>query len=151
MPKVADEQATFMSKAKPPRPRACLDLDRHGRVGALHVGGRAQHRVDRSRALPQRSSASRAAFTAISARIESSSFGRSGMIGRITAGSRIPDLSHHEARLDARGLLDELGGGGRDRLDAAFRDRRGIFRVEPFDVGVKGRDQLGVGNASGGV
>ena len=46
----------------------------------------------RLRGLPQRSSASCAAFTAISARIEISSFGRSGMTGRITAGSRMPDF-----------------------------------------------------------
>ena len=44
--KVADEQATFMSKPKPSMPSACLDLDRHGRIGALHVGGRAEHAVD---------------------------------------------------------------------------------------------------------
>ncbi len=43
--------------------------------------------------LPQRAMASSAARTAISARTESSSFDRSGMIGRMTSGSTRPDLS----------------------------------------------------------
>ena len=43
--------------------------------------------------LPQRAMASRAASTAISARIESSSFDRSGMFGAIRSGSTRPVLS----------------------------------------------------------
>ncbi|OIQ67499.1 hypothetical protein GALL_509220 [mine drainage metagenome] len=42
--------------------------------------------------LPQRAMASRAAATPISARMEISSFGRSGMAGRMTVGSTMPDL-----------------------------------------------------------
>jgi hypothetical protein len=42
--------------------------------------------------LPQRAIACLAASTAISARIEICSFGRSGRIGRMTSGSMIPAL-----------------------------------------------------------
>ena len=43
--------------------------------------------------LPQRSKAARAAATPISARIETVSFGRSGISGRMTWGSITPVLS----------------------------------------------------------
>jgi hypothetical protein len=45
MPKVAEEQATFMSKAKPPVPQQLLDLDCDGRIGAFVVGGGTDHRI----------------------------------------------------------------------------------------------------------
>jgi len=72
-----------------------------------------------------------------------------GDVGGHALGIDQPGLVDHEPRLDARGLLDELDGGGRQRLDLARGDGVGVRGVEPLDIGVEGLDQLGVREAVG--
>ena len=95
-------------------------------------------------------SASRAAVTAISARMEIWSLGRSGNARAHDVGVEDARLVHHVAGLDARRLDDELGGGGRQAaaiVPAAMASawaalcRRDIF--------VEGRNQFVVGNRGG--
>src|SRR5690606_6179319 len=50
------------------------------------------------------------------------------------------------ARLDTRGLFDELDRGGRQRLHLAGGDGVGVVGVEAVGEGVVGRDQFLVGD-----
>jgi hypothetical protein len=58
-------------------------------------------------------------------------------------------LFHHVARLDAGGFLDEGAAGRFQRGDFAGRDLVRVLGVEQFDVSVKGRHQLVVGDRIG--
>ena len=93
MPKVAEEQATFMSKAKPSMPSADCT--------SMLIAGYGRCRLEQATITastsavlrPACSSASRAAATAISHCSDCTSSGRSGMLGHMRAGSRSPVLS----------------------------------------------------------
>jgi hypothetical protein len=124
-----------------------LHLDGHGRVGALHVRGGADHRADLADRLAP-------AFDRLLGRLDGH-LGQDRQLVVAALGQHrthqvgIDDavLVHHEARLDARGLLDEFGRGGGQGDHVAGRDGLGVGGVEALDEGVEGLDQLGVRNA----
>jgi len=123
-----------------------LHLDRQGRVGARHVGGGAQDGADLAdRLAPGGDGLAR------------SGDGHLGHDRQVFVGTlgdvrghagRVEDagLVEHEARLDARGLLDEFDRGGGQFGDVALEDFGGVVGVEPLRIGIVGGDQLGVGD-----
>ena len=104
MPKVAEEQATFMSKAKPPAPQDLLDLHRHRGVGRSWFDAAQITRSTAPGVHIRHLTARRGrALTPISAITPGFSSSRARSQGCITAGSRNARLVEDMRRLDPRG------------------------------------------------
>jgi hypothetical protein len=122
-----------------------LDLDRHGRVGALHVGAGADHAVHIGGGL---AGALQRLFGG-----GHGDLGHHGDLGvRARGEARAHALGvqhalffHHVAALDARGFFDEFDAGHRDRgaraggdlgrVGGVFLLREGVERDHQFFVG----------------
>ena len=122
-------------------PQRLLDLDRHRRIGALHVRGSAQHRVDIFRLAPcplQRLPRGGNADLGHHRDFVIRTLGQAR-----THGFGIEDrrLAHHMARLDPARLLDELDRGIGQGLGI------GMGRIVAVDESVEARHQLGIGDA----
>lgn len=126
-----------------------LHLDGHGRVGALHVRGRADHCADLADRLAPARDGVLGGFDGHLGQDRQLVVAALGQVGPHDLGVDDAVLVHHEARLDARGLLDEFGRGGGEGGDLAGRDGLGVGGVEALNEGVEGLDQLGVRNAVG--
>ena len=133
------------------RPQRLLDLDGHGRVGALHVGRRAQHGIN--------------LVAGLAGGIQRLARGIHGNLGhqrelvvgplgkaRVHAGRvQHAGFFEHIALLDAGGLFDEFDAGIGQRLAHACGDFVGKARVFLVHIAVEGFNQLGIGNGVRGL
>ena len=123
-----------------------LDLDRHGRIGALHVRRGAQHRIDVGNIAPrllQRLARSLHADLGHERQFLVRTLGQARLHR-----ARIEDrfLRHHMARLDPAGLLDEFDRTRLQRSRVSCRDRIGVLGIEPFDIAIEAVDEFFVGD-----
>ena len=149
MPKVAEEQATFMSKAKPSMPSASCTSTADGRVGALQVRAGDDHRVDvggRAAGLRQRLARRVHGHLALQRGLV---VGALGDVRAHARGIEHAALVDHEAAPDARGLLDEASLDSCIGATLAGGDGRGVLGVPVSGVGVERRHQLAVGDRLG--
>ena len=130
-------------------PQCGLYLDRHCRIGALHVGRRAQHRVDILGIAP-------GSFECLLGRLDP----HLGQHRKLLVGAFGPArghdlrveqrrLGHDIAGFDPASLLDEFDRTRLQRLHFARGNFRGIGRVEPLDIGVEAFNQFGIGDGFG--
>jgi hypothetical protein len=123
-----------------------LDLAGHRRVGALHVGRRAQHAVDVAALL---AGGSHRLLRGVDRDLghQAELFVRPRLEARLHArGVEHARLVDDVALPDARRLLDELDAGVHHRRQFAGGDAARIARVLQVGVGVEGLHQLGVGD-----
>ena len=129
---------------------SALDLDRHRRVRALHVGGGADHHVDVGGGAPGRGERlggrghrhlGHQRKRVVRARGDARAHAR-----------RVEDTSlvHDVTLLDARGLFDELDARFRQRIDFADSDGQCVFLVVTPGISVEGNDQFFVADDLGG-
>jgi hypothetical protein len=128
-------------------PQRLLHLDGHGRIGALHVRSCADYCADLADVLAP-------ALDRLLGRLDRDLGQHRDLVVRPLGNDRAHQvgvdqagLVDHEAGLDARGLLDELGRRRGQGRDFAGGDRLRVGGVEPLDIGVEGLDQLGVREA----
>ena len=128
-------------------PQRLLYFDRHGRIGPLHIRGRAQHGID-----------IRSIATCAFKRLTTSCHPDLGHLREFVIAAHFQAGLHDRrvenrlfrqdvARLDPAGLLDEFDRTGMQRFDLADSDCVGVLRVEPLDEGVEACDQFFVADA----